>query len=638
MDFFANQAAARRRTGLLVVYYALAVALIIASVYLAFAAVFMGARMEEGQAVTTAQWWDERMFLWVAGGTLAIVLTGTLYRIAQLAGGGKSVAQLLGGRLAPHATRDLAERKVLNVVEEMAIASGIPVPPVYLLDNEAGINAFAAGFSQRDAVIGVTRGCVEQLSRDELQGVIAHEFSHIFNGDMRLNIRLMGVLHGILVIALVGYWIMRSSFHGRARSRDSKGGAAAIGLLGVALMLIGYIGVFFGKLIQSAVSRQREFLADASAVQYTRNPGGLASALRRIAGMSHGSKVGNLHAQEAGHFFFANGLRGSLLGLLATHPPIEERIRRLEPGGETVRAAYAAMEAAGPGTGVATAGAAGFAAGAVTAEVGAPRAEHMRYAEGVSQRLPAAGREACERPDGARAAVYALLTQPGGGVGTAQRERLEAHETADVVALWARLVPELRGMSADLRLPLAESAVATLKELSGGEYRAFRDNLRALVAADREVDLFEYALQRMILRQLAPTFEGVKREPVRYRDAKSIAEPGRALLSCLAYWGSDDPEDARRAFEKGWSEMGAGATDGMAPLDQCGLPLLDRALETLAQAAPALKKRVVAACAACIGFDGRVTVEEGELLRAVADAIDCPIPPLAAPHSVRQAP
>ncbi len=287
MDFFEHQDVARRKTGLMILYFCVAVVLTITGVYLATAVAFHFAQStSDGSAQPPLDLWDPTLAAGVAGTTLIVIALGSLYKISVLSGGGTAVAEALGGRPIEPSTRDLDERVVLNVVEEMAIASGTPVPPVYLLGDEEGINAFAAGHSGGDAVIGVTRGCVRLLSRDELQGVIAHEFSHILNGDMRLNIRLIGVVHGILVVALAGYFIMRSvgySSHRSRSNRNSGGGVIAIIVFGLSLYVIGYLGVFFGKLIKSAVSRQREFLADASSVQFTRNPGGITGALQKIA-------------------------------------------------------------------------------------------------------------------------------------------------------------------------------------------------------------------------------------------------------------------------------------------------------------------------------------------------------------------
>src|SRR5262249_2273093 len=192
-------------------------------------------------------------------------------------------------------------RKLLNVVEEMSIASGVPMPEVYLMPDEKGINAFAAGTAPDNAVIGVTEGCVRHLKRDELQGVIGHEFSHILNGDMRLNMRLIGVVFGLLCIMLVGRVMLDAFIRGGSPRSSSARNAnpPPIFLLAIGLIVIGWPGAFFGRLIQAAVSRQREFLADASAVQFTRNPLGLAGALKKIGGLAYGSRLDSAHAAEA---------------------------------------------------------------------------------------------------------------------------------------------------------------------------------------------------------------------------------------------------------------------------------------------------------------------------------------------------
>jgi Zn-dependent protease with chaperone function len=321
MDFFEHQAKARKHTTVLVVYFVIAVVCIIASVYVASLLIFYftDPAQQPGPRPGLVLW-DSELFLYVAFGTLAVVLAGSLYKTVLLSKGGSAVAESLGGRLIDADTSDPDELKLRNVVEEMAIASGVPMPKIYVLDDEPGINAFAAGHVPSDAAIGITRGGMSLLNRDELQGVIGHEFSHILNGDMRINLRIMGVLFGILALTVIGR-ILLYSRGGRGRN--------PMMFVGLALIIIGALGVFFARLIQAALSRQRELLADASAVQFTRNPAGLSSALKKIGGV--GSKVGSAHAEEASHMFFENGLSKPLLGMMATHPPLEQRIRAIEP-------------------------------------------------------------------------------------------------------------------------------------------------------------------------------------------------------------------------------------------------------------------------------------------------------------------
>src|SRR5471032_3060906 len=302
----------------------------IVAIYIASLLIFSGVQLHQhrfNDEQPQFDLWNPQIFLAVALGTIAIILIGSSYKTMALAAGGSAVSEMMGGRLVKPNSTDPDERKLLNVVEEMAIASGVPVPQVYVMDDEDGINAFAAGHKPGDATVTVTRGCMKILSRDELQGVIVHEFSHILNGDMRLNLRLMGTIFGILCLAIIGRILLQTA-RGGGRSR----GQNPLPILGLALLIIGYIGVFFGRLIQAAVSRQREFLADASSVQFTRNPNGITGALKKIGGLGeNGSRLAHAHSEEVSHMFFSNGISEAFIGLLETHPPLPGRIRVFDP-------------------------------------------------------------------------------------------------------------------------------------------------------------------------------------------------------------------------------------------------------------------------------------------------------------------
>ncbi len=337
MNFFESQAKARRNTFQLVFLFLLAVFSIIILtnlIVMAFLGFFKNPAIKDlNSLLQYMDWWRFGMVglcVWV------VVLAGSLSKILALSGGGKVIAEAMGGQLVIRNTRDLKQLRLLNIVEEMAIASGTAVPPVYIMQQERAMNAFAAGYSTRDAVISVTQGLLDHLNREQLQGVIAHEFSHIFNGDMRLNIQLTGTLNGILIIGMIGYEMMSLPFRGsRHRGRSSGSGDAKLLFFlvsaGLSLMIVGYTGTFFGNMIKAAVSRQREYLADASAVQYTRNPQGLAGALKRIGGLTSGSRLQAPQAVEISHAFFAQGVSGMMQSLFATHPPLVRRIRRLDP-------------------------------------------------------------------------------------------------------------------------------------------------------------------------------------------------------------------------------------------------------------------------------------------------------------------
>ncbi|NLE67250.1 MAG: M48 family metallopeptidase [Lentisphaerae bacterium] len=634
MDFFAHQERARRRTATLVLLFAMGVAAIIAVIYLAFTLTFFQRPA-----------WDPVIFAWVAGGALLVILSGSLFETLRLSGGGAKVAEMLGGRPVDPGTTDPGERRLLNVVDEMAIASGIPPPRVYLLDAEEGINAFAAGFDPKDAVIGVTGGAVRILDRDELQGVIAHEFSHILHGDMRLNQRLMGLVFGILLIALMGQIGFRFTSDIMLRSRrsrsDKKGSGVAV-VLGILLfslviMAIGYIGVFFGRLVKSAASRQREFLADAAAVQFTRNPDGLAGALRKIRALATGGRLKTERAEEASHMFFADGLSRGFARWMATHPDIDERIRRIDPSfhGAVPGPDYNA-KAPPP---VADAGAvpAQFAPAAPRAaeaqaspksareRMGSIDPERLDRAHKLMASLPASLALAARDPAGARRIVYGLLLSHEPGALRKQLEHMEQSEDSQLAEAVRDTAAHLKSLAPELKLPLLDLALPAMRSMSRPEYVEFRSRVQAMVEADSRIDLFEYALQRMLFRNLAPYFEKSTRAPGHISDPAAIAGEFRTLLSTLAYYGAPEPAKAEAAFIAGWARFSKKAA-GISPASECGLAMVDEALSTLSDASLPLKRSILDACVETVSFDNHAELAETQLLRAVADALDCPMP------------
>lgn len=649
MDFFAQQDAARRKTSVLLAYYALALAAIIAAIYAVVVGLLHWETLSR-QVNGGPSWWHPQIFAIVAGGTLTLVLVGSLYKLLSLRRGGAVVAEALGGRLVSASPTDAAERRLRNVVEEMAIASGIPVPSIYVLEEETGINAFAAGLDTTDAVVAVTRGCLNTLTRDELQGVVAHEFSHILNGDMRLNLRLIALLHGILVIALTGYTLLRLLGRGRmrgSRSSSGKGGRGglllAIVALGVGLLVIGYVGVFFANLIKSAVSRQREFLADASAVQFTRNPLGLAGALKRIGGATRGSRVRHARAQESSHLFFANGLRNWPLALLATHPPLEVRVKRLDPSftgrfpPATARAADAPARVPAAVAGLAATEVPAH-ADHILADLGAPRPEHLAYAQAALAHLPTPITDAAREPFGARAVIYALLLEEADAVRARQLEHLRKAADPAVYAETERLAPIVRTQDRAIRLPIVDVAIAALRELSRTQYDAFRHNVNALIEADDRVSLFEFALQRVLLRHL-DVHHGARRRDSAPRQRKLIPllPHCATLFAALAAFGHEDGEAAAEAYDQAVRELGPRQTPEFADVKQRSRQRIEEALTALNRATPRIKKQVLRACIAAVQHDNHIRVAEAELLRAIADSLGCPMPPLLPLHGGRRA-
>jgi Zn-dependent protease with chaperone function len=616
LDFFAAQAAAKRHTGLLVLLFALAWlgTIVLVDVGLAVA---LG-----GDPAT--------LFLPVAAGVTLVVLLGSGFHAVRLAaGGGDAVARMLGGRPLDRQTTDPAGRRLVNVVEEMAIASGLPVPRLYVLDGDAGINAFAAGFTPERSVVAVTRGALEQLDRDELQGVMAHELSHVLNSDTRLSTRLMAMVGGLTVLALLGRILLRADV------RDREGRSTAAVGIGLCLLVAGSIGAFFGRLIRLAVSRQREFLADAASAQFTRNPEGLARALAKI--QQQGSRISSPGALEASHLFFAEGVGGFLSGLLATHPPVEERIRRLAPQGlaqgarPTARAAAPAevplptpAEVVLPTTAVpAVVGA----AQAFSRAVGRPGPESAARAVHLLAALPPGLRAAAREPSGARALACALLLCDGpereAGLGPLARDA----GLRDEVRL---LAAALDGVPREERLAVLDLALPALDHLSGPQASALQEDLAAIARADGHTTAFEWSVERIVRRRLAPLLGGPRATPVRVRDVGEVQVECLELLSALAWAGERDAALAQRALDAALRVLGVPSRWSLLPDGRVDGARLDSALARLDEAAPELKGRILSACAACVLADARIVPSEMEVVRAVAAALGCPVPLLRA--------
>ncbi len=618
MDFFAAQDRARRKTWQLVFLFILAiVGLIVATnVLLAIVTAFsssVGLAQGIGGALRnqSAETW-----LLITGFVLICVAGASAYKYFALRSGGRAIVEMLGGVQIDPGTKVLAERRLLNVVEEMSIAAGIPVPAVYRVD-EPGINAFAAGFGTDDAVIGVTAGTLEYLNREELQGVIGHEFSHVLNGDSRLNLRLIALLNGILFLGIVGRLVLRGANTGSSRKSNSM----PVVVLGMGLLVIGYAGTACGNLIKAAVSRQRELLADAASVQFTRNPHGIANALKKIGGAPSGSALTNVRANEMSHMFFGQAVRLFLGALTATHPPLPVRIRAIEPGwdGKFISGATTATALDGidgvAGFSAATPDATASAApDAIAAQVGNPTPASVTQAHALIGGLTQHSVDAAHEPFSARALVYALLRAD-------DRASIIERDVDDRVR---ELELDTAGLDAMQRLTLASMALPALKMLSKPQYDRFVADVVALIKADRRIDLFEWVLHRVLLKGLRPHFEGATPTPMRHRDLVGLNAQIACMLSAIARAGSADAAAQQRAFAAGAAAVGAELKPDTT--DDPNFTRLNDALKELRAVQPLVKPRLIKGCAAAALIDG-VTASERALLIGVAATLDCPLPP-----------
>ena len=631
MDFYERQDGARKKTRLLVLYFVTAIVLLVAAIN---TVVFVLARTAGAPADSLAQWLKHPYWLYVSGVTLLIILGGSLIRLYKLRRGGTALASLVKARPVSQGTGKLEEKRLIHVVEELSIASGMPVPDLYVMDQEQGINAFVAGYNPANTVLVVTRGALDGLNRDELQGVIGHEFSHIFNGDMRINLRLIGILSGILIIGQLGMFILRSTRFRSSigQSRERAGGHGLILALGLALAVLGYIGLFFGRLIKAAISRQREFLADASSIQLTRYPAGLAGALAKIRNHLPGSRMVNRHAEEMSHMCFAETVTMGLQKLFATHPPLDDRIRAIDPAflGEVAKGgptAAAAMEIPvgifesydGTSMGITAT------ASTLTDSVGNHGTAHMDYAARLHHHIPDEILQALRSARGAKVVVYSLFLPEEPKARTAAMGLLGKREGPELAEQVAGIAGRIHGLGPRARLPLIDVALPALKTLTKNEVESFLRSTAKLITGDMQVTLSEYVLQTLLRLQLKPKRDWA--DKVKFRSFDPVLAHIALLLSLVAHTGATGPRQSSLAYGKMFARF-TEKTIPQTPASQCTVRKLNDALNRLVMLSPLLKRPLLNACADLVLWDGRIRVQEAELLRAIAKSLDCPMPPL----------
>jgi Zn-dependent protease with chaperone function len=644
MDFFAQQDQARRNTRLLVLMFLVAVLLLVALTNVLVAAFLFFSQdynIYSGHREGTSGFFS--YFSWARFGGIGLAITGTVALVVlakwmQLSTGGKAVAEGMGGERILPQSRDDAERRCLNVVEELSLAANMPVPPVYVLNDERGINAFAAGITPADAVVAVTRGAIEQLRRHELQGVIAHEFSHILNGDMRLNIRLAAFLKGITFVGDIGRFLLSGSNRVRSGASDRSGGAiVGLPLFGLALWILGWLGGLAAGFIKAAISRQKEFLADASAVQYTRSTDGIGDALKVIGGYIPGTLVHAARAMEMSHIFFGQ-IEHQLWQVFPTHPPLPERIRRVDPNwdGQYIarrpvhyRSESARHVASEVGVGRAALVAAAMAGAVLQDSAAQPVVEDAEFdsSPGQLERETAAREDIplvfiqhSHEPLGAQALVYTLLLCEESALRQKQLDIIAATGVRGLDLLVNTLQPGIAALGAPRRLPLLHMCLPALKSVSADQYRVFRDTLVRLIRVDSQTELFEWCLFQLVRHYLDPEFVAVKPSRPRYRELHQVLAPVQTVLSVLAHAGSGE---STAAFRLGADSLGLRDTN-LLPKAQCDVATFSRAVHTLADCYPLLKPRLLKAMALSAGADGQLNAAEQEILASVAAVMDCP--------------
>lgn len=640
MNFFKRQDEARRASRHLVILFGLAVITVVAAVdFVVFMLMRQGEARALGYMPPLGEWLavHPRMVVATTLIVLAIIGVASFYKTMILGGGGGVVARSLGGVRLSADTTDPLQRRLLNVVEEMAIASGVPMPEVYLLEQESGINAFAAGHNTSNAAIGVTRGTLTTLNRAELQGVIAHEFSHILNGDMRLNVRLMGLLFGLLVIALIGRTVLRGATRVRG---DRKGGVMIVVLIALAVLVIGYIGLFFGRLIQAAMSRSREALADASAVQFTRDPGGLRGALVKIGASAAGSRVGNAEVEEVAHMLFAPGISR----FFATHPPLLERLKAIDPRFDpkeidSARARMAAEAAVGvePPSSAKSADQSGGSPfvfdlpvaipSAVAQLVGNPGTEHMHLAREIRESLPEAMVAAGGHPQSARALLLALALDSNPDTRARQKQVIAQRLTPEIAAVTGALEPLVDALEPEQRIPALMRGFPALRQLTHEERVQLMACLNGMLPRDGDVALHSYVLRKLAQMHLRDDLHPSAQTS--RLTLQAVQPDAQVLFSVLARHGHSDEIGARRAYEAGMHHLFPRERPAYGIAGPWGTAL-DVALSRLDQLVPIAKEQLIEAMVATVTHDQQLTMGEAEMLRAVCASVHCPLPPLVA--------
>jgi len=657
MDFFRRQQQARQKTTLLVVYFVAAVIAITVSVNLVVALMagssgFLSGGLNVVTQTSKGLWTGESNWIWATAITLAVIAIGSLFSFVRLSEGGRAVARMMDARPVDLNSKDPRIKRLVNVVEEMAIASGTPVPDLYIQEGEMGINAYVAGYEIREAVMVVTEGALAELNRQELQGVVGHEFSHILNGDMRINVRLIAILAGITLLSQIGGYLMRTRSLGRypgyAGRRYGVSGTGkhwlAMAGIGFALFAMGYLGLMFGRLIKAAISREREYLADASSVQFTRNPEGVASALYRIQQLSAGSYLSHPHAEEMSHMCFGDTMRYRFASWHATHPPIADRINAIAPGfrpppvrSRTEQNAKTA-EPSEPSTASDLSPAAVLGSVITTQvlidSVGNPGAEHMEMASDIRNGFSVFLLDQIHESTGARSIVYALIlaaseaNSVGGDLSEAQRNAVLDRDGAESVDLFNRIVENVASLDECRRFALLELAFPALGRLHYDQKETMLGTLDVLIKSDGQYSLYEFALISMVRKQLM-TVVGPRAD--QYRSFRSVTPHLKTLISLFAHLGSSDAASSEQLYRRVMKTFSVEYEDG--PVAAASPRQLIECLDHLDRLVPLLKRPVINACADCVLSDAQVSDRELQLLRATCASLDCPMPPVVSAAS-----
>jgi Zn-dependent protease with chaperone function len=658
MDFFEHQDIAKRKSKRLVLLFFVAIFLIIAVLNLVVFIVGNNVGMFQ---LTPAAWFTSNYFFSVTLGTMVVILTGSLFRAMQVNGGGRSIAAMVKGRQISSDTHEPQERQLMNLVEEMSIASGMPIPAVFIMDEEQGLNAFVAGLETSDTVLVVTKGLLDKLNRQELQGVIAHEYSHIFNADMRLNLRLIAILGGILAIGQLGYYMMRSLRFsgGRSRSSNKSSGqlTAVLFMASIALLIVGYIGLFFGRLIKAAVSRQREYLADAAAVQYSRDNLGIASALYKIKTNGKGSLLINSHAEDMSHMCFSSALNfKAFSSMLATHPPLDERISALLPSYSQQMAEREAEQlftnknaqfdnlsdselsaisniASQFSSSTTTASLENTSSEQLVASIGQMDQAHINYAHQMVDSLPALLLEKAHSKESISglllSCVYYHDHQDQVAITPEEMQTIFAEHAVELIKQIEGYKETISLLSPEQLMTIIDIALASFQQLELARQHQTLEWVIALSQLDQQLVPFEFYL----VTQLQKVISGsdakghISNKGSTINNYRLVLKEINYLVVVLCYYATDSDQAALELAEQTMHSFDPKfrTPKQLASYEPKQFAL---SLSMLNRLSPLLKKPLLQTCADLVLHDQTLRLEELSLLRAIALYLECPMPPL----------
>ncbi|MGE4349976.1 MAG: M48 family metallopeptidase [Candidatus Berkiella sp.] len=642
MNFFEHQDKARRKSKILILYFVLALLIMIFAMN---AAVYGILYYTSQQVPDLRSLMNEPLWLYISLTLTIIIVSGSLFKMYALRGGGTSVANMVNARRILTDTSDFHEKRLIHIVEEMSIASGVPMPALYIMDKEMGINAFVAGITPKDTVLVVTKGSLENLNREELQAVIGHEFSHIFNGDMKINIRLMAILAGILLIGNVGSIVLRGAGHSSgSKRRDGKGGGGVIIILLIALVMIifGYLGLFLGRIIKAAVSRQRELLADACSVQYTRYPQGLASAFKRMLILEQGSKLKSSQAEEINHLCFGEAMSFTFFNsLFATHPPLDQRIKAIDPYGKYTLLNNTAQEEklSGDVTGAkktnlesvlapimytmaATASTANTHAETMKNSIGNPSDAHFEHAKNIHNLLPEALLDRARNKEKVEYLYYGLILRRYKNKTSIIEHLSKTLNKAELESIY-EIYEMLKSLPLETLVPLFDISLPAFSENPLEKRNAIYNRIEAL-SQTLKPSLFRFALLTLLGKQLTESTRASDRP--KYYSLDSVREEIATLFAFVTNYSYSDEAQRNEHF--------ANIVNALLsePIEKPNIKVFKaiqfrNVLEKLNKLTPELKEKIISSCVELVLSDNHVKIQEAEIIRVISGCLDSPMPP-----------